>query len=83
MADQIYKSVRMGWMPFYPQFDQNTLELCREARDSGATDDEGIKRYVLDKLKSKELGYSVSDPEAEQNFPACGTSGVATRSWEA
>ena len=35
MADQIYKSVRMGWMPFYPQFDQNTLELCKEARDNG------------------------------------------------
>ncbi|HEX9727343.1 MAG TPA: nitrate reductase subunit alpha [Gemmatimonadales bacterium] len=68
-ADLIYKSVRMGWMPFYPQFNQNTLELCQEALDHGATDDEGIKRYVLSKLKNKELKYSVSDPEAEHNFP--------------
>ncbi len=56
-------------MPFYPQFDQTTLDLCREALENGATDDDGIKQYVLDKLKSKELKYSVSDPEAPENFP--------------
>ena len=69
MADQIFKSVRMGWMPFYPQFKQNTLDLCREAVSSGATDDEGIKEYVRSKLETKELKYSVSEPEAEENFP--------------
>ncbi|MBZ0090456.1 MAG: molybdopterin-dependent oxidoreductase, partial [Thermoanaerobaculia bacterium] len=68
-ADQIFQSVRMGWMPFYPQFDRSTLELCREAIAAGATDDEGIKRYVLQQLKDRELRYSVSDPEAEVNFP--------------
>ncbi|MCC6220358.1 MAG: nitrate reductase subunit alpha [Deltaproteobacteria bacterium] len=68
-ADQIFQSVRMGWMPFYPQFAQNTLELAKEANLKGAKDDDGIKQYVLDKLKSKELKYSVSDPEAEENFP--------------
>ncbi|MBW8049151.1 MAG: nitrate reductase subunit alpha [Cytophagales bacterium] len=68
-ADTIYQSVRMGWMPFYPQFNQNTLELCKEAISNGAKDDEGIKKYVLEKLKSKKLKYSVSDPEAEENFP--------------
>ena len=30
-ADTIFKAVRNGWMPFYPQFKQNTLELGREA----------------------------------------------------
>ena len=68
-ADLIFKSVRMGWMPFYPQFDQNTLELCKEAIDNGARSDAAIEAYVLDKLKSKELGYAVGDPEAEENFP--------------
>jgi nitrate reductase alpha subunit len=63
-ADQIFKAVRMGWMPFYPQFDQNTLDLCREAGEAGAADDDAIKKYVLDKLRSKDLKYSVSDPEA-------------------
>jgi len=68
-ADLIFKSVRMGWMPFYPQFDQNTLELCKEAIDNGARSDADIEAYVLNKLKSKELGYAVGDPEAEENFP--------------
>lgn len=68
-ADLIFKSVRMGWMPFYPQFDRNTLELCQEAVDSGATTDAEISDYVLEKLKSKELGYAVADPEAEVNHP--------------
>ncbi|NUM89167.1 MAG: nitrate reductase subunit alpha, partial [Bdellovibrionales bacterium] len=69
MADQIFKSVRLGWMPFYPQFKQNTLDLAREAESSGAKDAEGIKKYVLEKLKSRKLEYSVADPEAEENHP--------------
>ena len=68
-ADKIFKSVRMGWMPFYPQFNENPLELCKEAMSNGAKNDDEIKKYVLEKLKSKELKYSVSDPDAEENFP--------------
>ncbi len=69
MADQIFKAVRMGWMPFYPQFKQNTLELSKEAISKGAKTDEEIKNYVLEKLKSKQLEYSIADPDAEENFP--------------
>ncbi len=68
-ADTIFQSVRMGWMPFYPQFNENTLDLSKEAIQSGAATDEAIKNYVLEKLKSKKLKYSVSDPEAEENHP--------------
>ena len=68
-ADTIFKSVRNGWMPFYPQFKQNTLELSKQAVEAGATDDDGIKQYVLDKLKSKDIEYSVADPEAPENHP--------------
>ncbi|NIW50351.1 MAG: nitrate reductase subunit alpha, partial [candidate division Zixibacteria bacterium] len=68
-ADLIYKSVRMGWMPFYPQFNKNPLDLCKEAVHNGAQNDDEIKQYVLEKLKSKELQYAVGDPEAEENFP--------------
>jgi nitrate reductase / nitrite oxidoreductase, alpha subunit len=68
-ADLIYKSVRMGWMPFYPQFDQNTLDLCAEAVEQGANDNDSIKQYVMEKLRKRELEYSVSDPDAPENFP--------------
>ncbi len=68
-ADTIFQAVRMGWMPFYPQFNQNTLELSKEAMNNGATSDDQIADYVLEKLKSKELKYAVSDPEAHENHP--------------
>jgi nitrate reductase / nitrite oxidoreductase, alpha subunit len=68
-ADTIFQSVRNGWMPYYPQFKENSLELAKEAQANGATDDEGIKQYVLEKLKAKELDYSINDPEAPENHP--------------
>ncbi len=68
-ADLIYRAVRMGWMPYYPQFNENTLNLCQEAVDHGAKSDEEIKKYVLKELTTKKLQYSVSDPEASKNFP--------------
>nr|HPI79090.1 molybdopterin-dependent oxidoreductase [Cyclobacteriaceae bacterium] len=68
-ADTIFQSVRMGWMPFYPQFNENTLELSKEAVAKGMKTDKEIADYVLEKLKSKELKYAVSDPEAESNHP--------------
>ncbi len=68
-ADTIFKSVRNGWMPFYPQFKQNTLDLCSEAMDAGAKDDTSITQHVLNKLKSKEVEYSIADPEAPENHP--------------
>jgi len=68
-ADTIFKSVRMGWMPFYPQFNENTLEVTKQAEDQGAKTDAEITRHVLDRLVKKDLKYSVSDPDAPENFP--------------
>ena len=68
-ADSIFKSVRNGWMPFYPQFKQNTLDLCDQVMSEGATSDEEVTKAVLEKLKSREVEYSVSDPEAPENHP--------------
>ena len=68
-ADLIYKAVRMGWMPFFPQFDQNTITLCEEAVAQGAKTDDDIKAYVLKKLRDKKLSYAVADPDNEVNFP--------------
>jgi nitrate reductase alpha subunit len=66
MADLIFKSVRMGWMPFYPQFDKNVLNLSKEANSK---DPEAIKNYVIEKLKSHKINYAIGDPDADVNFP--------------
>ncbi|MHB0919449.1 MAG: nitrate reductase subunit alpha [Thiomonas delicata] len=68
-ADFIVKAVRNGWLPFFPQFNVNNFELVEQARQAGAETDDEIKNYILEKLKSGEIRYSVTDPDAEVNWP--------------
>ncbi len=68
-ADWTVKSVKNGWLPFYPQFSQSNLELVKEAQAAGAADEAGMKNYILGKIKSKDLTYCVEDPDAEMSFP--------------
>lgn len=68
-ADFNVKAVKNGWLPFYPQFDQNTLDLVEEAKKNGAGDVAGIQKYVLEKIKSRKLEYVVENPDRESNWP--------------
>ena len=68
-ADFIVKAVRNGWMPYFPQFNVNPIELVESARMAGAKTDDDVKTYVLDKIKKGEIRYAVSDPDAEENWP--------------
>jgi nitrate reductase alpha subunit len=63
------KAVRNGWLPFYPQFNQNSIDLAKEAESQGAQDDGAITDYVVKKLRDKTLKFSVEDPDAEENWP--------------
>ncbi|CAM2989286.1 nitrate reductase subunit alpha [Prescottella defluvii] len=64
-ADTIAQSARMGWMPSYPQFDRNPLDLADEAAASGTEPGD----YVVDQLRSGKLRFAVEDPDAEENWP--------------
>lgn len=68
-ADWTVMSVRNGWMPFYPQFNKSNLDVVKEAVASGAQNDDAIRKYIVEKLKSKELLHSVADPDDDINFP--------------
>lgn len=68
-ADMIVKSVRNGWMPFYPQYDRNNLDIVNDAIASGSKDDKEIVNYVVEQLKTKKLTHSVANPDVEINFP--------------
>jgi len=63
------KAVRNGWLPFYPQFNKNTIDLIREAEQAGAKTDDDIIQYVVRQLKERKLKFSVEDPDAEENWP--------------
>ena len=42
MADYNVIAARLGWLPSYPQFNRNPLDLCREAAAQGSSSDEEI-----------------------------------------
>jgi nitrate reductase alpha subunit len=67
--DHEVRAVHRGWLPFYPQFKQNSLELVKEAQATGATTDEEIISYAVERLKSHELEFSIDDPDAPENWP--------------
>ncbi|NLE98000.1 MAG: nitrate reductase subunit alpha, partial [Propionibacterium sp.] len=69
-ADALAKSARMGWMPFYPQFDRNPLDLADEAQaavDAGEAED--VSSWVAAQLKSGELSTAIADIDAPENWP--------------
>jgi nitrate reductase alpha subunit len=69
MADYNAIAARLGWLPSYPQFDRNPLDLCREAVAKGAASDEEIVAHVVAELKKGDLRFAVEDPDNPVNFP--------------
>ena len=63
------RAVRSGWLPFYPQFQKNPLEVVKEAEASGAKNDEAVVDYAVQQLKQRKLKFSVEDPDAPENWP--------------
>ena len=62
-------AVRLGWMPFYPQFNHNPLELVRQAEAKGAKTNEEIIHQVVEELKDGKTHFAVEDPDAPENWP--------------
>lgn len=68
-ADYNVLAARLGWLPTYPTFDKNGIEIYREAVNSGANTREEIGNYVARQLKEKKLRFAIEDPDDENNFP--------------
>ncbi len=69
-ADTIAQSARLGWMPFYPQFETNPLQV---AEDALAAVEEGRAAdpasYVATALHEGTLRASIEDVDAPENWP--------------
>ncbi len=63
------RAVRSGWLPFYPQFNKNSVDVVNDAKAAGATDDSQVVTDIVKRLKSGELKFSVDDPDAPENWP--------------
>ena len=67
--DMQVRAVRNGWLPFYPQFPENPLDVATAAREAGAKTPEEIAAWVAQRLKDRDLKFSVEDPDASDNWP--------------
>ncbi|WP_028047529.1 nitrate reductase subunit alpha [Cellulomonas sp. URHE0023] len=64
-ADCLVESAKRGWMPSYPTFNRNPLELVDEARAAG----KDPAAHVVDELREGRLKFAVEDPDDPVNFP--------------
>ncbi len=67
--DMVAKSIRCGWMPFYPQFSRRNEDVARAAAEQGAASDAQIVDFVVDQLKTRSLQLSIENPSAPENWP--------------
>lgn len=68
-ADKQAMAVRNGWLPCYPQFNKSNSDLVSEAHKNGAITPEEIRTYVVDQLKSRDLRFSMEDPNNPASYP--------------
>jgi len=64
-ADLIATSARMGWMPSYPTFNWNSLELA----DAAQRATQSPADFVREQLRTGRVGFACEDPDAEENWP--------------
>ncbi|MFF0246473.1 nitrate reductase subunit alpha [Streptosporangium sandarakinum] len=64
-ADLLSQSARLGWMPSYPTFDRNPLDLADEAAAAGLEPGP----YIAERVASGALGFACEDPDAPGNWP--------------
>lgn len=69
-ADAIAESAKLGWMPFYPQFETNPLQVADDAAaavEKGAAKD--AADYVARALDDGSLKPAIADVDAPRNWP--------------
>jgi nitrate reductase alpha subunit len=65
VADCNALAARLGWMPSYPTFDRNPLDLADEAAELGVEP----AAHVVTELQAGRLGFACEDPDAPENWP--------------
>ncbi len=64
-ADTLVESAQRGWMPSYPTFDRNPLDIVDAARAAGKEP----QQYVVEELKAGRLKFAAQDPDDPANYP--------------
>lgn len=67
--DANVRAVKQGWLPFYPSFNENPMDVVREAREQGLTDDKAVVEHVVERITSGDLPFAIEDPDAPESWP--------------
>ncbi len=67
--DYQVRAVRRGWLPFFPQFNRNSLDVVQKALVEGAETEAEVIKYVVDQIRQGRLYYAVEDPDSPENWP--------------
>src|SRR5699024_8117135 len=62
-------AIRLGWLPSFPQFTQNSIDIVKNARKNGASNEQQVIDKVVGKIKTGELEWAIENPDHPQNFP--------------
>ena len=68
-ADMAALASRLGWLPSFPQWTENSLDVVKAARQAGAVSAQEIAQYAAEKLVNGELEWAVENPDDPRNFP--------------
>ncbi|MFC3040628.1 nitrate reductase subunit alpha [Virgibacillus xinjiangensis] len=68
-ADLNAMAVRMGWLPSFPQFTQNSIDLVKESKERGAETNEDVVQDVVRQIKDGKIDWSIENPDDPRNFP--------------
>lgn len=59
-------AARLGWLPSFPQFNENSTKLIEKV---GKSTNEEIYQSIAEQLKAGELKFAIENPENPVNFP--------------
>ncbi|MDI4671609.1 molybdopterin-dependent oxidoreductase, partial [Pseudoalteromonas shioyasakiensis] len=65
-GDYNYLAARLGWLPFYPQFNANSIALVEQA--NAKTNEEAVQ-YVVQQIKKGNIKFAIENPSDPINFP--------------
>ncbi|WP_232699248.1 nitrate reductase subunit alpha [Brevibacillus daliensis] len=68
-ADFNAMAARLGWLPSFPQFTQNSLDLIKEVRNNGAEDDKAAIDEIVKQIKENKIEWAIENPDDPRNFP--------------
>ncbi|MBB6445336.1 nitrate reductase subunit alpha [Bacillus benzoevorans] len=68
-ADYNVLAARLGWLPSYPAFNENGIDLYQKAALAGAQSPAEIGEYIAERLKKRDLQFAIEDPDNPVNFP--------------